>query len=71
MVPDKRVQKLLDFNKRLSGTAASAATLREWDVQLSPNQVEVSGRVLNNENIVFGNGKKYVVYIYVYCLFNY
>lgn len=62
MAPDKRIQKLLEFNRRLSGTAASAATLREWDIKLSATQVDVSGRVLNNENIVFGNNKKYVTF---------
>lgn len=58
MVPDKRIQKLLDFNRRLSTTTESAQTLTEWNFQLERTQVEVAGRILPMQNIVFGNNSK-------------
>lgn len=58
MVPDKRIQKLLEFNRRLSTTKESAQVLTEWNFQLEKTQVEVTGRILPMQNIVFGNSSK-------------
>lgn len=58
MNPDRRIEKLIQFNKRLNATPDSKAVLDEWDLKLDGALVEVTGRVLNNENIVFGGNQK-------------
>lgn len=56
--PDMRIKKLMAFNDRLKRTPESEEVFREWQMQLDRNLVEVQGRELRNENIVFGNGAK-------------
>lgn len=52
--PDRRIGRLMEFNRRLKGTEACTKALQEWNMELDPNLVEVPGRVLPNEKIVFG-----------------
>lgn len=56
--PAGRIKKLLEFNRRLTVTPDSTKVLQDWDLQLEENLVSVPGRVLKNENIVFGNNRK-------------
>lgn len=56
--PDARIKKLMAFNERLRGTPESMNVFTEWQMQLDNNLVEVQGRELRNELIVFGNGVK-------------
>lgn len=58
MNPANRIKRLLDFNRRLVTTNESMAVLRDWGLELSQNLVEVPGRHLDYENIIFGNGYK-------------
>lgn len=67
MDPRKRIQKLLDFNQRLHRTPESADVFKEWDFHLDTKLVELDGRILKNENIVFNNNQKYVC-VCAYCL---
>lgn len=59
--PDNRIKKLMAFNERLRKTPASNDVFTEWQMQLDNNLVEVPGRELRNELIVFGNNVKYVL----------
>lgn len=51
--PNQRVQRLLDFNKRLQRTPDSMTTMREWNMSLDQTLVEFTGRELPPEKIVF------------------
>lgn len=51
--PADRIQRLLQFNNRLTNTPKSMATFSDWNMQLSPDLVEVRGRKFANEKIVF------------------
>ena len=53
LYPDKRIEKLLKFNQRLSQAPESVAVLREWNFQLDHKLVKVNGRVLKHEHILF------------------
>lgn len=54
--PTRRIQKLLEYNRRLSSTPASTAILTEWNMRLDPNLVELPARVLPIENIIIAPG---------------
>lgn len=56
--PAARVQRLNDFNRRLYGMPASMTAFNEWDLKLENRLVEVPGRQLPFERIVFAGGKK-------------
>lgn len=58
--PAGRINKLIDFNRRLRMSPESSQVLRDWNLELSQELVKVPARVLPNENIVFGGGVKYV-----------
>lgn len=53
--PPGRIQRLLAFNQRLNTTAESTTTFQEWSLELDNNLVQLGGRVLPKEKIVFGN----------------
>lgn len=53
--PAQRIRRLLDFNQRLSRIPESMEVLREWSMNLDNQLVEVSGRELPQEKIVFLN----------------
>lgn len=57
LAPKARVERLNAFNERLQGTPESVANFREWDFVLDKNMVEVTGRQLPNEKILFGSNK--------------
>lgn len=55
--PRPRIEKLKAFNKRLQQTEESVENFKEWNFSLATDLVEVSGRQLVCENILFGNKK--------------
>lgn len=55
VAPTARIQKLLDFNRRLQTNPEVVKDLQEWTFQLDTNLVELTGRVLQPEKIYFGN----------------
>ena len=59
MTPGNRIRKLLEFNQRLNSTADSTRVLEEWNMKLDGKLVEVPGRVLKNETILWGTAQKY------------
>lgn len=58
MDPRKRMQALNRFNSRLQETAASQEIFRQWNLGLSRNLVEIEGKKLKSENIIYGEGVK-------------
>lgn len=55
--PDGRIRRLLDFNSRLQGTQACTTAFRDWGLDLSRQLVDVPGRVLPPEKILFGGNR--------------
>lgn len=66
MGPPGRINKLRQFNQRLLSQPDSIGKLREFELDLAANMVEVAGRELPFEKILFGNGKKYVFHYHLY-----
>uniref|UniRef100_A0A336LSU2 CSON003002 protein n=1 Tax=Culicoides sonorensis TaxID=179676 RepID=A0A336LSU2_CULSO len=58
--PAQRVRRLIDFNRRLQNTVKSISVLQDWSLKLDDQLVEVSGRELNFENILFGESREAV-----------
>lgn len=56
--PANRIQRLMRFNERLRNTPDSMRILTEWELRLDKNLVEVLGRELPFEPIVFGNQRE-------------
>lgn len=56
MNPLARIRKLLDFNKRLNTCKESVDFLQEWQMKLDDRLVEVPGRVMTSQKIIWGNG---------------
>ncbi|XP_030029276.2 piwi-like protein Siwi [Manduca sexta] len=57
--PDKRIQKLLSFNKRFTQTREVVEELGTWSLKLSNDLVRFKGRQLPPENIIQGNNIRY------------
>jgi aubergine-like protein len=57
LAPKARIERLNAFNQRLQSTPESVENLREWNFTLDKNMVQVNGRQLPNEKIVFGAAK--------------
>lgn len=58
MDPIKRVNRLLDFNNRLIGTQQGIEKFQKYDTFLEKNLVSLEGRLLKQEEIIFGNDRK-------------
>lgn len=56
--PDRRIERLRIFNRRLQSSKASMDVLAQWNMRLDTNLVEMPGRILNPETIIFGNQRK-------------
>lgn len=56
--PGVRISRLAQFNRRLHGMNESIEVFRQWDLQLDNKLVEIPGRQLPYEKIIFGNGNK-------------
>ena len=57
--PVRRVERLRTFNRRLQTTAESVKVLTDWHMTLDQNLVEVQGRVIAPQKIVFSR-ERYV-----------
>ncbi|XP_059092216.1 piwi-like protein Siwi [Tigriopus californicus] len=51
MVPEKRVQSLIEFSNRYTSTPEVKATLEKWSLKMNPELVAVNGRILPPERI--------------------
>lgn len=58
--PRGRQQRLNDFARRMTGSQASVASLKEFGLELNPNLVKFKGRVLNPEEIKFYDNKSFL-----------
>ncbi|XP_054728354.1 protein piwi [Anastrepha obliqua] len=58
MNPDRRIDRLRIFNNRLQQTDASIQVLNDWNMTLDRHLVELNGRVLEPQRIVFSEHKK-------------
>ncbi|XP_047364611.1 piwi-like protein Siwi [Vespa velutina] len=54
--PESRIRKLLMFNKRLCSQPNIVKELKEWNLELENNLIEIPGRVLPTEKVVFRAG---------------
>lgn len=57
--PTQRIDKLLQFSRRLNNEPKVVEELRKWDMQLAERLVEFTGRVLPQETIIGGEGRSY------------
>lgn len=57
MDPTKRVERLLNFNKRLQTTKKSTEQFAQFHTKLNPELVQFTGRELSQEQMIFGAGK--------------
>ncbi|XP_055592749.1 protein aubergine-like isoform X1 [Uranotaenia lowii] len=53
--PDKRIERLLNFNDRLQKTKDSIEVFKFWQTELERRLVELPGRVLDQEKIILGH----------------
>ena len=58
MSVERRIDRLRIFNSRLQQTEASVQVLNDWNMTLDKNLVELNGRVLDPQKIVFSDHKK-------------
>ncbi|XP_033236349.1 protein aubergine-like [Drosophila pseudoobscura] len=58
--PDRRIERLRAFNKRLQSSKESMDVLKSWNIELDTALVDIPARVLFPEKIVFGNQKRFV-----------
>lgn len=56
--PERRIERLRVFNKRLQDAKVSMDVLESWNMKLDVNLVELPGRILSPQNISFGAGKR-------------
>lgn len=56
--PDRRCERLLMFNKRLQDQVDSMKVLKDWNMTLERDLVNLRGRVIPAQTIVFGDMKK-------------
>jgi aubergine-like protein len=59
MDPQRRIERLIDFNKRIQNTPASVKQFDNFQTQLQPDLITLQARELDQENIIFGNDRKF------------
>lgn len=52
--PQARIERLLKFNGRLRQEPKVEQELKDWEIKLDSNLVEVTGRVLPSDRLTFG-----------------
>lgn len=57
MVPRTRIQRLIDYNRRIQTTPASVDVLKEWNLDLDRQLVQIDGHRLKPEQLLFGEGR--------------
>ncbi|XP_058838219.1 protein aubergine-like [Topomyia yanbarensis] len=55
LTPDKRIERLEVFNRRLQQSSESAEVFKFWKTELDRRLVEVTGRILSQEAILFSD----------------
>lgn len=60
LMPSRRIDRLRVFNQRLQQSKQSIEVLKSWNIELDKSLVEIPGRVLPSEKIVFANEKRYL-----------
>lgn len=58
MGPQARIERLRHFNRRLAATQVETPVFSEWGLDLEPQLVQVKGRTLKPESVLFGNNKR-------------
>jgi len=58
--PNTRMDRLMQFNRRLKASQDSNQVLQSWNVDLASNLVQFQGRMLNQEVMKFGSNIEYV-----------
>ncbi|KAG8042448.1 hypothetical protein G9C98_005082 [Cotesia typhae] len=58
LTPERRIDRLLHFNKRLQSDPKVVEEFSQWNLKLDTNVVEIPARVITPENLVFGNMKQ-------------
>lgn len=56
--PRGRMDRLRTFNRRLQQTEGSVRILKDWNMTLDRELVELSGRILDPQRIVFKDHTK-------------
>lgn len=67
MIPRTRMGRLLDYNRRVQSTPASVDVLKEWNLDLDRQLVQIDGHRLKPEILVFGEGRTHT---YVFFFLN-
>nr|QID20004.1 aubergine [Drosophila buzzatii] len=60
LTPNRRIDRLRVFNKRLQESKKSIEVMKSWNIELDKSLVEIPGRVLPSEKIVFGNQRRFL-----------
>ncbi|KAH8374248.1 hypothetical protein KR200_006372, partial [Drosophila serrata] len=60
LTPDRRIERLRTFNKRLKSSKDSMELMKSWQIELDTALVEIPARVLPPQNIVLGNNKRFL-----------
>jgi len=55
--PVRRIERLRTFNRRLQTTPESVKVLNDWNMKLDDHLVELQGRIIEPQNIVFGTSR--------------
>lgn len=56
--PASRIDRLLQFNRRLANSEDSSRHLNDWNLELHKELVKIPARILPYPEILFGNGKR-------------
>lgn len=56
--PPQRIQRLLDFNRRVRITQASMETFNAWQLALDPELVRIRGRQIEPQHIRIGENQE-------------
>lgn len=60
LAPEPRIERLRTFHRRLDGAQSSKEVLKSWNLQLDSKLIELPGRIIRPEAILFANKKRYV-----------
>lgn len=60
MVCRTRKERLLAYSNRVRNTNDSIAVLREWNLDLDSNLINVEGHKLKSETLYFGGNREHV-----------
>ncbi|XP_058798402.1 piwi-like protein Siwi [Phymastichus coffea] len=61
VAPSERINKLMEFNHRLKTQPEVIKDFKEWNLNIDNKLVELEGRVLPEEEIIFGDNKSLAV----------